>query len=92
MDCKKILWPTKWKILFVIVYIVLFAFFGMTYVTDGPQERGFPFTYQIKGCSFPFADGSSNCVDKFFPEMLLLDILIPVGIYAGIGLIENRKK
>jgi len=89
MDWKKILWPSKWKIIFLIAYAVLFLFFGFTYVTDSPQSFGFPFTYQVKGCYF---GPQMNCVDQFYPHFLLLDILILVVIYLAIGLWEARKK
>ena len=89
MSWKKILWPSKWKILFLIVYAILYLLFGFTYVTDVPDSFGFPFTYQTKGCYFFL---TPSCVDVFFPHFLLLDILIPIAIYVAIGLFEARNK
>ena len=93
MDWKKILWPSKWKILFIIIYAILFVFFpSFSIVSDSPISSGFPFTYSINACGLPWSNKSPNCFKQFYPEMLLLDILIPVAIYLAIGLWESRKK
>ncbi|MDO8538397.1 MAG: hypothetical protein Q7S21_05925 [archaeon] len=92
MNWKKVLMPSKWKILFLVFYALIFVFFQPPMASDSPLSFGFPFIYTVNGCNFPNPDGTQNCVNKFFPELLLLDILIPVAIYVAIGLWEARKK
>lgn len=80
--------PTKFRIAFVVLYFILIIL-TTHYTTDVPRSTGFPFVYEVTGCYY--TTEPSNCVNEFYPHLLLLDILIPLGIYSGIGMINSLK-
>ncbi len=84
MDLKKIVSLSYLKIAFITIYLLL-LFFSNSHPSDAPESIGFPFIYKIEGCY----GWTGECLNEFYPNFLLLDILIPVAIYLGFGLVES---
>lgn len=92
MDWKKILWPSIGKIVFLIFYAILYFLYlsPQNISVNLPDYYGFPFVYSII-CGGYFSL-RTNCINQFYPHLLLLDILIPIVIYLVIGFLEAESK
>ena len=89
MDWKSIVRPTKGKIIFVIIFIIVTLIHPwLFYATDSPRGFGFPLPFRV----YSVYGWSGKTVNEFNFVTFLIDILIFIGIYVVIGMVGSRKK